>query len=249
MRIGVMSDIHGNCVALDAVLADVEAHPVDRWVCLGDTLQGGPQPREVAERLQELGCPVVLGNADAFILDADVGEESAAGTAREQQLRLVRSWTLEQIGESGVELVRTFVPTIDIDLGTAGTFLCFHGGPSDFNTVLLPGATSDVLRAELGPQGARTMCGGHTHQQWSVSLDGWTFFNPGSVGLGYNSHLPPDRFHFFDEAEFAVLHIDDYRVDIEFLRVGFDVDEFDRASKANGHPEAATLAARFRPPA
>ncbi|MGH2758015.1 MAG: metallophosphoesterase family protein, partial [Actinomycetota bacterium] len=47
MRIGVISDIHGNNVALDAVLADVAHSPVDSWVCLGDVVQGGVQPLEV----------------------------------------------------------------------------------------------------------------------------------------------------------------------------------------------------------
>ncbi len=246
MRIGVMSDIHGNRVALDAVLTDVETHPVDRWICLGDALQGGPQPREVAERLQEIGCPVVLGNADAFLLDAEQGETDAAGTEREQQLRLVRDWTIAQLGNAGIEFVETFVPTCTEDLGPAGMVLCFHGGPDDYNTIVAPDTPPDALRALLGPRGARTMCGGHIHRQWTVSLDGWTFFNPGSVGLAYNFYLPPERFHFTPHAEFAILHLDGERVGIEFLQVPFDVDELDRAVEANGHPEA-TLAQRYRP--
>jgi hypothetical protein len=58
-----MSDIHGNWVALDAVLDDVRTHPVDGWICLGDAVQGGPQPCEVVQRLQDLACPLALGNA------------------------------------------------------------------------------------------------------------------------------------------------------------------------------------------
>jgi predicted phosphodiesterase len=245
MRIGVMSDIHGNCVALDAVLADVETHPVDRWVCLGDALQGGVQAREVADRLQEVGCPIVLGNADAFLLDEQIGEEAAPEPER---LRLVRDWTIEVLGPQGLEFVRTFVPTVEVDLGAAGTLLCFHGGPDDYNTVLLPGTPPETLRAELGSRGARTMCGGHTHRQWTVSLDGWTFFNPGSVGLGYNAHLPRERFRFSDEADFAILHVDDDQVGVEYLRAPFDLDALDRAARASGHPEAEGFAARFRPP-
>ncbi len=68
MRTAVISDIHGNCVALDAVLADLQAHPVDQVACLGDAIQGGPQPAKVAARLRELGWPVVMGNADAWLL-------------------------------------------------------------------------------------------------------------------------------------------------------------------------------------
>ena len=69
MRLAVISDIHGNCFALDAVLADLRAdlEPVDATVCLGDAIQGGPQPAETVARLRELGCPVVMGNADAWL--------------------------------------------------------------------------------------------------------------------------------------------------------------------------------------
>ena len=51
MRIAVMSDIHGNCVGLDAVLGDLQAQAVDQIVCLGDAVQGGPQPAQVVGRL------------------------------------------------------------------------------------------------------------------------------------------------------------------------------------------------------
>lgn len=244
MRIGVVSDIHGNCVALDAVLADVVTHPVDRWVCLGDALQGGPQPSEVAERLRELDCPVVLGNADAFVLDGLSGEPEIT-----EQLRVVREWTYEALGPRGIEFVRTFRPTIEVDLGTAGTLLCFHGSPESYDTIIGPDTPPEGLRAELGGRGARTMCGGHIHRQWTVSLDGWTFFNPGSVGLAYNFYLPPDRFHLSPHAEFAILHVDDDRVGIELLRVPFDLDDLDEAARTSGHPQADTLAASFRPPA
>jgi len=76
MRVAVIADIHGNAVAFDAVLADLETQTVDRVVCLGDAIQGGPQPSEVAARLRELRCPVVYGNADAFLLTGESGAES-----------------------------------------------------------------------------------------------------------------------------------------------------------------------------
>lgn len=57
MRVAVFSDIHGNAVALDAVLADIAARGADALLCLGDAVQGGPQPVEVVARLRALGCP------------------------------------------------------------------------------------------------------------------------------------------------------------------------------------------------
>ncbi len=68
MRIALISDIHGKLVALDAVLADIARHGVDRIVCLGDLAMSGPWPREVVARVRVLGCPVVKGNCDDLVV-------------------------------------------------------------------------------------------------------------------------------------------------------------------------------------
>src|SRR5512144_2372328 len=97
MRVAVISDIHANRNALDKALEDLERHPADQIVCLGDAIQGGPQPAEVVRRLRELGCPVVMGNADAWLLSGiDTGNEV---TTEERKLVLdeVRNWSLMQL--------------------------------------------------------------------------------------------------------------------------------------------------------
>jgi predicted phosphodiesterase len=64
MKIAILSDMHGNALALEAVLEDMHLAYVDQIVCLGDAIQGGPQPAQVIAHLRTLGCPVVMGNAD-----------------------------------------------------------------------------------------------------------------------------------------------------------------------------------------
>src|SRR5882762_2523815 len=105
MRTALISDIHGNVVALEALLADLERDPVDQVVCLGDALQGGCQPARVAALMQSLRLPTVLGNADAFVLDADAGAE----TLTERQLA-VREWTRTELGAEGLAFIETFQP-------------------------------------------------------------------------------------------------------------------------------------------
>jgi|SRR5579884_799124 len=87
MRVAVISDIHGNAFALDAVLADMRGQRVDSIVCLGDAIQGRAQPAETVGRLRELGCPVVMGNADAWLLTGrETGHEGitpAQGAVRQ----------------------------------------------------------------------------------------------------------------------------------------------------------------------
>jgi hypothetical protein len=189
----------------------------------------------------------VLGNADAFLLDPEQGEEDAAGTEREQQLRLVRDWTIDALGPQGIAAVRTFVPTEELDLGAAGTLLCFHGTPDDYNGVLLPETPTEQIAAAIDGHDARTFCGGHTHLQWTVRIGERQFFNPGSVGLGYNRHLPQAEFHFDPFTAYAILSTTGAEVRLEFKRIPFDVDALDAAARASGHPEAATLASRYGP--
>src|SRR5256885_12728190 len=68
MRLGLISDIHGNLLALDAVLDELNESGMDRLVCLGD-VAAGPEPRATIERLREVGCPVVRGNWDTWVLE------------------------------------------------------------------------------------------------------------------------------------------------------------------------------------
>lgn len=67
MRIALLSDIHGNLVALERVLQERAQEPIDQVVCLGDVAARGPQPHEVIGRLRQLDCPVILGNTDAWL--------------------------------------------------------------------------------------------------------------------------------------------------------------------------------------
>ncbi len=69
MRIAIFSDIHGACVALDAVLAELQDGPVDQMVCLGDAVQGGLQPVDYFDRLRHVACSGVMDDADAGTTD------------------------------------------------------------------------------------------------------------------------------------------------------------------------------------
>src|SRR3712207_314816 len=129
MRIAVMSDIHGNCVAVDAVLDDLQTQAVAQIVCLGDAIQGGPQSAQVVSRLRALQCPVVMGNVDAWLLS---GEETGAEAITSERLRAmheVRQWTLAQLSDADRAFIAAFHRTIELDLGGAGTLLAYHGSP------------------------------------------------------------------------------------------------------------------------
>ena len=110
MPLALVSDIHGNDLALAAVVAELERLGVEQVVCLGDVAQGGSQPAEVLDRLARLGWPVILGNADAFLLEVD---PSSPEPATDEQLER-RTWTLGQLSDAQLEQIRAFVPTLDV---------------------------------------------------------------------------------------------------------------------------------------
>ncbi len=160
MRIAIISDIHGNCLAFDQVLNDLEREPVDRVVCLGDAIQGGPQPGEVVMRLRELGCVVVMGNADAWLLTGEETGSEPISDERRLTMDAVREWSLAQLSTTDRAFIQAFQPTVQVELEAGRKLLCFHGSPASFDDVMLPDISQEALFKYLGAYDAFVMTGG-----------------------------------------------------------------------------------------
>ena len=91
MRLALISDIHGECYALDQVIQDIRRQGIEQIVCLGDALQGGSQPAETLQRLRELQCPVVMGNADAWLITGQQTSEDDEPSEQQREVRTCRS--------------------------------------------------------------------------------------------------------------------------------------------------------------
>src|SRR5688500_12145245 len=124
--IAILSDIHANVVALDAVLAALPAHRPDRVVCLGDVAATGPRPRDVVERLRGLDWPIVRGNCDDAMLVAAATD--AAPEEAEGEHDAIDRWCARQLDAAGLDVLRSFAPTVTIPT-EAGALLCYHGSP------------------------------------------------------------------------------------------------------------------------
>ncbi|MCU1279158.1 MAG: putative protein phosphatase, partial [bacterium] len=136
-RVALISDLHGNLLALDAVLADAARADVDRIVCLGDVASLGPRPREVLARLRALGCDCIEGNHDAFLLDA-------ALVRRYTETAIVVEavdWCRAQLAPAELDFVRTFGSELKLPLDGGATLACYHGTPRSHMEDLPPSAT------------------------------------------------------------------------------------------------------------
>ena len=249
MRLAILSDIHGNAVALEAVLADLSRDPVDRLVCLGDAIQGGPQPAEVVEHLRRLGCPVVMGNADAWLLTGRETGSEAIAPERRAKMDAAREWSLGRLGPADRELIAGFAPTVTMPLGGGRELLGFHGSPRSFDEILLPETPRADFERALGPFASAFLAGGHVHVQFVRHLGRSFHLNPGSVGVAYRHHQPEDGFQLDPWAEYAVLAVEGERVALEFRRVPFDVAALLRVYRESGRPHAEDVIREYETPA
>lgn len=242
MRIALISDIHGNCVALEAVLADIRRKAVDRIVCLGDVAQSGPQPGETLARLRALACPVVLGNADAWLLS---GDPSLTTDTWSEAQQAIRAWSYARLSDEDRTFMGGFRPAIEVPLSEAMTLLCFHGSPTSFNDLILPTTPEEEFQRLLGRFRSHLCAGGHTHWQHLRRLGSSFFVNPGSVGWAYDRYAPAGAPQIDPWAEYAVVSVDSGQWSVECCRVPFGVHEYARVIRASGRPYGEELIARL----
>lgn len=172
MRIAMISDIHGNLAALEAVTADLRLRGVDQVVNLGDSLSGPLLPKETADFLMaQAGWIHLAGNHERQILE--LNERSGAGDAYAHQ----------QITAEQKAWIASLKPVLQLD---TEVLLC-HGTPASDTTTLLQvadrNATAQEIEERLGPQTAGVIACGHSHVARSVrTAAGQLIINPGSVG-------------------------------------------------------------------
>ena len=164
MQVAVLSDVHGNLAALEAVLAEVASLEPDRIVSCGDVI-AGPFPRECLERLVDHDAVFVRGNADA---------ESPRAPAD------VWEWIAAQLDPVSLEFVTGWPHPVSL----GGVLYC-HGSPRDLDEVLTRVSPDERFRAALAGVDERIVVGGHTHVQFERVVDGIRFVNAGSVGMPY----------------------------------------------------------------
>ena len=246
MRIAVISDMHGNNLAFETVLTDIKQRGIDQIVCLGDAIQGGPQPAEVVQNLRALNCPLVMGNADAWLLSGEETGDEGIPPERLKKMGEIRLWSLSQLSKDDKAFISSFQPTVTIKLDNRLDLLCFHGSPTSFDDIILPDAPEDVFEKYLGAYSNHILTGGHTHAQQVRRNGELFFFNPGSVGFAYSHYQPDGQFYADPWAEYAILTVENGQTSLEFRRIPFDVQELIRIYRDSGRPFVDEAIAQYQ---
>lgn len=246
MRIAVFSDIHGNDFSFEITEADIKNQNVDQMVCLGDAIQGGPQPAAVVRRLRSLSCPVVMGNADAWLLSGVETGDEGIPSERLKKMEDIRQWSLSQLTDEDRAFISSFQPTIKIPLESNLDLLCFHGSPDSFDDIILPDSSRDIFEKFLGQYTQHILTGGHTHAQQVRRIGDRFFFNPGSVGFAFAQFQPDGQFHADPWAEYAILTVEDGQTSLEFRRVPFDVSKLIKVYAQSGRPFSDEAIAQYQ---
>jgi predicted phosphodiesterase len=237
MRLAVISDVHGNLLALEAVLADIKPRGTDATINLGDCVTSPLWPRETFEALDALNLPTVRGNHDRWIEELPDAQLSPAGTFSRAALKPEQRQALHRLPRY-IEL--------------AEDILAVHGTPDDDSTCLLEEtvedgrfvpARRDVLEARLGnaAKASVVLCG-HSHRQ-SVTLGpgGCLILNPGSVGCPVfaDISIAANLEHRSPHARYAILTKRNGRWGAELFALEYDWTSASRRALENGRPEWA----------
>jgi len=232
MRIALVSDIHGNLPALEAVVADIGRRGVDQIVNLGDILSGPLLPLETAHYLMAQGWVTVAGNHEHQLLDPEHPARGASDTYADAQL-----------GSAERDWLASLPQTVQL---THEVFLC-HGTPGSdsayFLETAIPGglrlASADEVEQRLGAQRSPVVACGHTHIPRCVrSRSGPLLVNPGSVGLpAYDDEHP--CWHVAEtgspDARYAIIECHQGRWSAALHAVPYDHEPMARlAEKTNG---------------
>jgi predicted phosphodiesterase len=203
LRLALLSDIHGNRWALEAVLADLARDPPDGYAVLGDLLADGPDPVGTLALLRGLpDATFVQGNTDRYLSDL-----SAVVSPRSEMLDLVHTWqwAVDCLGEQGRRFLES-LPT-DAFLDTpAGPVLATHGLPGHDEHWIEPKEAEDLEALEWN--GTRLLLLGHSHIPFVLHGARGTVVNPGSVGLSPQTHWRASyaRLDLFAGNQIAVQH-------------------------------------------
>jgi predicted phosphodiesterase len=228
MRVAVLSDIHGNLPALEAVLAEVEREAPDAIVVGGDNATG-PMPRQTLDRLAALDGEIhyIMGNADRELVATFDDPPSTPGDAPGGA---VTAWAAAQLDRAHRDALAGYAPTVTLDVDGLGPVLFCHGTPRSDTEIITILTGPERLAPMVDGVAERTIVCGHTHRTFDHVVGDRRIVNAGSVGMPYEG----------DAAAFWAL----LGPGVELRRTAYDIEAAAATMRAAGLPDVDELVLR-----
>ncbi|WP_292463716.1 metallophosphoesterase family protein [Methanolobus sp.] len=219
MKLLIVSDIHGNKEALDAVMAV----PHDDVICLGDLVDYGPSPGECIDLLREQDIPTIRGNHDNSVA---FGMECGCGHEYKHLSIATRKYTRDILNDKHIDFLRKLPMNYErIENGVKLYFT--HGSPLSFYDYVRPDTPEETVKEYIREVDADFLFIGHSHLPFTRKVGDVTLINPGSVGQPRDGDI---------RASCAVFDTDTLQA--EFIRVGYDMEAvFDKIRKNMLHAD------------
>jgi predicted phosphodiesterase len=242
MRLGLISDIHGNRIALEAVVADGVQQGVDTWWVLGDLVAIGTEPVAALELLTNLAhVQFVRGNTDRYVMTGARPSPHRADVERDPSLQGLFdaveasfSWTRAQVERDWSPMLAALPTSQRLVLDDGTRLLGVHASPgSDDGPGITPEIADDDLAALLRDSEADVVCGGHTHQPTNRRVGATRAVNLGSVSNPMTFDL---------RATYVVIDSDRHGHRIRHRRVAYDHDAVVARCRQSDHPEREYIA-------
>lgn len=176
-RLAILSDVHGNLPALEAVIADMAPFQPDQVIVSGDLINIGPFSAQVMQRVTDLGWATIRGNHEYYLLEHNTPHEP------ESRQRWVTLPLLhEQLKGRWYNHIAALPDDLTLYYPDAPPIRVFHGLPGDPFQALTRTSSDDEVRAALAGVEESTTISGHYHLSFEHHVDGWHSLNPGSLG-------------------------------------------------------------------
>lgn len=235
MRYALISDIHANLQALDAVLADIDARGIAAIYHLGDLTGYSSNPNEVVSRLRERAIPGISGNYDSTVATDYKHCGCRSENPRQEELSHIGyEWTRAHVSPDTKSFLGSLPFRIDLKpLGghvSGPTITLVHATPVN-NLVYVTEDRTDAFLSKMAKQAelqsGDAICFGHTHKPWTRVVDGILFINTGSVGRPKDGDW---------RASYVLLDATD-AITAEIVRVEYDVESAAKGVTDSGLPE------------
>jgi putative phosphoesterase len=225
--VAVITDIHGNLPALQAVLGRAEELGIERVCCGGDLVGYGPSPNEVCALIEERGIPTIYGNYD-YAIARDLEDCGCAYIDQHDRELGQQSvdWTLVHTNQASKDFMRELPFDLHFDVGGVPVHLV-HGSPRKVNEYLFEDKPASLYERLAAAEADRVLVFGHTHKPWVNDFGGVRFVNCGSVGK------PKDG---DPRGAFAVLRPAGENVEATIERVGYDAEAVAEQVRRAGLP-------------